>query len=122
MEILINTPGQTFYYSSLEELLHYCEEKDNCAVIISHTDVNDFIEKLNEKINSCISQLIVIADNVNDVIIKAKDKDLLIISAINIKDAVQIALNSSAICKDVICVSSTESSKNFADMVELVII
>tara|TARA_R110001592_G_scaffold146107_2_gene370084 strand:- start:1850 stop:2218 length:369 start_codon:yes stop_codon:yes gene_type:complete len=122
MEVLINTPGQTFYSSSIDELLNYCEEKDNCAVIIFHADVNDFIEKLNDKINSCVSQLIVIADNVDDVIAKASDKDLLIISAINIKDAIQIALNSSAMCKDVICVSNIESSKNFTDMVEMVII
>ena len=122
MEVLINTPGQTFYYSSIEELLNYCEEKDNCAVIIFHVDVNDFIEKLNDKINSCISQLIVIADNVNDVIAKASDKNLLVISAVNIKDAIQIALNSSAMCKNVICVSSTESSKSFTDMVEQVVV
>lgn len=122
MEILINTPGQTFYYSSIEELLNYCEEKDNCAVIIFHVDVNDFTEKLNDKINSCVSQLIVIADNVNDVIAKASDKNLLVISAINTKDAIQIALNSSAICKDVICISSTESSKSFTDMVEQVVV
>jgi hypothetical protein len=122
MEILINTPGQTFYYSSIEELLNYCEEKDNCAVIIFHTDVNDFIEKLNDKINPCVSQLIVIADNVNDVIAKTIDKNLLVISAVNIKDAIQIALNSSAMCKDVICVSSIESSKSFTDMVEMVIV
>lgn len=122
MEVLINTPGQTFYYSSIEELLSYCEEKDNCAVIIFHADVNDFIEKLNDKINSCVSQLIVIADNVNDVIAKARDKNLLVISAVNMKDAIQIALNSSAMCKDVICVSSTESSKSFTDMVEQVVV
>jgi hypothetical protein len=122
MEILINTPGQTFYYSSIEELLTYCDEKDNCAVIIFQADVNDFIEKLNDKINSCITQLIVIADNVDDVIAQASDKNLLVISAINIKDAIQIALNSSAMCKEVICVSSIESSKSFTDMVEMVIV
>jgi len=122
MEVLINTPGQTFYYSSIEELLNYCEENNNCAVIIFQADVNDFIEKLNDKINQCISQLIVIAENVNDVIAKASDKNLLVISAINTKDAIQIALNSSAMCKDVICVSSTESSKSFAEMVEMVIV
>lgn len=122
MEVLINTPGQTFYYSSIEELLNYCEEKDNCAVIIFHADVNDFIEKLNDKINPCVSQLIVIAENVDDVVAKASDKNLLVISAVNTKDAIQIALNSSAMCKDVICVSSTESSKSFTDMVEQVVV
>lgn len=117
METLINTPGQTFYHSSIEELQNYCEKKDNCAVIIFQVDASDFIEKIKDKINSCVGQLIVIADNINDVFNKIKDNDLLIISALNMSDAIQIALNSAPICKEVICVSSTESSDTFSEMV-----
>lgn len=121
MEILINTPGQTFYYSSIEELIHYCESKNNCAVILHHSDAYEFIDEVKEKFNSCIGQLIVIGDNINDIVEKTKDYNTLIICATTTQDAIQIALNSASLCKDVICVSKSESSKSFTDMVELVI-
>lgn len=121
MDILINTPGQTFYYSSIEELLTYCEDKHNCAIIVYHSDVNELIDKVKNKLESCINQIIVIADNVDDVVAKIKECDALVISAIDIKDAIQIALNSSGMCEEVICVSQSESSKSFTDTIELVI-
>lgn len=121
MEILINTPGQTFYYSSIEELIHHCEKKDKCAIILYHADAEDFIDKMKDKFGSCISQLIVVGDNIDDIIEKSKDINVFIIMATNTQDAIQIALNSAAMCKDVICVSKSESSKSFTDMVELVI-
>ena len=120
MEILINTPGQTFYYSSIEELLTYCEDKHNCAVIVYHSDVNEFIDKVKNKLENCINQIIVIAENVDDVVEKIQDCNVLVISAVDIKDAIQIALNSSGMCEEVICVSKSESSKNFTDTIELV--
>jgi len=121
MEILINTPGQTFYYSSIEELLTYCEDKHNCAVIVYQSDVNDFIDKIKNTLKNCINQIIVIAENIDDVVEQIKECDALVISAIDIKDAIQIALNSSSMCKEVICVSQSESSKSFTDTIELVI-
>jgi len=121
MEILINTPGQTFYYSSIEELIHHCEKKNNCAVILYHDDAQEFIDKVKDKFDCCISQLIIIGENIDDVIDSAKDYNTLIIMANNTQDAIQVALNSSSMCKDVICVSKSESSKSFTDMVELVI-
>ncbi len=121
MEILINTPGQTFYYSTIQELLHHCEQKNNCAVILLKEDAKDFIEQVKDRFKTCISQLIVIGDNVNEIVEQTKNYNSLIISASNLQDAIQIALNSSSLCKDVICVSKIESSKSFTDMIELVI-
>ena len=120
MELLINTHGQTFYYASLEELVHHCEKKDHCAVILYHEDAEDFIDMMKEKFERCISQLIVIGTNIDDVIESAQQYKTLIIMANNVQEAIQIALNSSSMTKEVICVSKSESSQNFTEMVELI--
>ena len=121
MEKLIDTPGQSFYYTTIESFVNNTEGKKKCAVILAGEDLSVFYEKAFHLIGDCINQIIVIDENVNNLYQKIKDlSNVLIISASCIKDATRIALNSASLSKNVIYISSDTSKHSIADLLNII--
>lgn len=121
MEKLIDTPGQSFYFTSIESFVNNTEGKKKCAVILAGEDLPVFYEKAFHLIGDCIDQIIVIDENVNNLYQKIKDlSNVFIISASCIKDATRIALNSASLSKNVIYISSNSSKHNIIDLLNLI--
>ena len=121
MEKLIDTPGQSFYFSSIENLVNNSDSKKKCAVILTGEDLPIFYENAFHLIGECINQIIVIDENVNSLYQKIKDlSNVFIISASSIKDATRIALNSASLSKNVIYITSISSKHNISDLLNLI--
>jgi hypothetical protein len=121
MEKLIDTPGQSFYYTTIESFVNNTEGKKKCAVILAGEDLPIFYEKAFQLLGDCINQVIVIDENVNNLYQKIKElSNVLIISASCIKDATRIALNSASLSKNVIYISSDTSKHSIADLLNLI--
>ena len=121
MEKLIDTSGQSFYFTTIESLVNNSEGKKKCVVILAGEDLPIFYEKAFQLLGDCINQVIVIDENVNNLYQKIKDlSNVLIISASCIKDATRIALNSASLSKNVIYISSETSKHNIADLLNII--
>ena len=121
MEKLINTPGQTFYTATIENVADTIKAKNKCAVIIANEDLPTFYKYGIQLIGEVVNQIIVIGQNANNLYDKVKDKsNVFIISATCIKDATKIALNSASISKNVIYVSSASSTQSISDLLNLI--
>jgi hypothetical protein len=122
MEKLIDTHGQSFYYSTLEGFVDNVGDKNKCAIILTHDDWSVFYEKAAHLLGGSINQVIVIGKNVNQLYTKTKDtRNVFIISAISLKDATQIALNSASFSKNVIYISSISSGQSITDLLSLIV-
>lgn len=121
MEKLIDTPGQSFYYTTIENLVNNTEGKKKCAIILAGEDLPIFHEKAFQLIGDVINQIIIIDINVNSLYQKIKElSNVFIISASCIKDATRIALNSSSLSKNVIYISSDTSKHSIADLLNII--
>ena len=121
MEKLIDTPGQSFYTTSIETVADTIKEKSNCAVILTSEDLPTFFEYGLQLVGGIINQIIVIGQNANNLYEKVKDKsNVFIISASCIKDATKSALNSASISKNVIYVTSLSSKQSISDLLNLI--
>ncbi len=121
MEKLIDTPGQSFYTTTIETVTDSLESKNNCAVILASEDLPTFYEFGLQLVGDIINQIIVIGQNANNLYEKVKDKsNVFIISASCIKDATKIALNSASISKNVIYVTSISSKQSISDLLNLI--
>lgn len=121
MEKLIDTPGQTFYYSTIESLINNIGDMNKCAVILADEDLPIFFDKAAHLIGNSINQIIVIGHHVDHVYQKIQGlTNVFIIAAVHIKDATQIALNSSSLSKNVMYISSISSNHNISDLLSLI--
>ena len=73
MEKLIDTSGQSFYFTTIESLVNNSEGKKKCVVILAGEDLPIFYEKAFQLLGDCINQVIVIDENVNNLYQKIKD-------------------------------------------------
>lgn len=105
MQELINISGQQFYYSSIEQVIESCSQKENCAIIIDEGYLDQFFENGNDLIGSNINKIIIIGESVNTLLSQLEGVSVLLLAAAGLKDALKIALLGEALSKVVFCVS-----------------
>jgi len=111
MEELINILDQQFYYSHVDGLMDGCARFDKCAIIIEEEELLSFLEVGMELIGRKINQVVVISENLNVIYKKLHACNVLLISALDFKEAVRFSIMNTEITKDVVCVSK-ESEVN----------
>ena len=121
MEKLIDISGQSFYYSTLDQLIETCESKKNLSVIISGKGLEDFINRDKDLIGSCIDHLIVISDNLIPYLKTLQEKKMLIVAANNMEEAITFGIQSDRIAKEIICVPEDDSKEGVNSIIELII-
>jgi hypothetical protein len=121
MEELINIDGQQFYYSTIDQVVERCSKKEKCAIIIDESHLDDLLSKGMDIIGECVDQIIIISENVNLALEQLKDKDVLLLSAKNLKQAIQYAILSTELNNEVICIPK-EGKDETSEIIELILV
>jgi hypothetical protein len=120
MEELINLSGQKFYYSNVEVLIQKCVQFDKCAVIIDEHNLVELLDKGMDLIGDKIDQIFIIGENLNNALIQLQDKEVLLISANNLRKAISYAMLNVEITKEIVCVPK-ENKTDVGKIIELII-
>ena len=110
MRELINISGQKFYYSTIDQVIESCSQKENCAIIIDGNYLDQFLKNGDDVIGSNINQIIVISESVNTVLSRLEGVSVFLLAAVSLKDAVRLAVLGEALSKVVVCVPKEEAS------------
>ena len=110
MEELINIAGKQFYYSTMDQLIERCSQKEKCALIIDNDHIDELLNKAMDIIGTCVNQLIIVSGNVNTTLPHFIGKDVLIMAADNFEEAVRFAIYGDALSKEVICIPKEEDN------------
>jgi len=102
MEKIIKLSGQQFHFSRKEKLIENCASINNCAIIIDEDNLNNLIENGDKYIGSSVKEIIVITNNLNPYFEKLISKNILLIKAKSLNDAINLAINSKSFISDVI--------------------
>ena len=121
MEGLINIGGQQFYYSTIDQVVDKCSRLESCAIIVDEIHLDELLAKGEPIIGKCVNQIIIISQNVNKALKKLENKNLLLLAACNLKEAIRIGVLGEGMFKDIICIPKQEESE-LKSIVELIIV
>ena len=110
MQELINISGQKFYYSTIDQVIESCSQKENCAIIIDENYLDQFLKNGDDVIGSNINQIIIISESVNTVLSRLEGVSVFLLAAVSLKDAVKLAVLGEALSKDVVCISKEDKN------------
>ena len=120
MKELINISGQQFYHSTIEQVNESCSQKENCAIIIDESYLDQLIENGRDIIGSSVNQLIIISEKVNEALLQIEGIGVFLVSAIDTKDALKLAVMSEPLSKEMICVLK-EDEKTIIEMMNEIV-
>jgi len=118
MEELINIGNQHFYYSTVDQIEDDCALKESCAIIIDDFLLEELLGKGFTMIGKNVNQIIIISENVNKALSQLIGKDVLLLSAGSLKEAVGIAVLGEDLNKYIICIPK-EDKDGAKSIVEL---
>ena len=110
MQELINISGQQFYYSTIDQVIDSCSQKENCAIVIDENYLDEFVQNKNDIVGDSINQIIVISDNVNTVLSRLEGVSVLLLAAVSLEEAARLAVLGEALSKDVVCISKEDKN------------
>ena len=110
MKKLISVSNQNFYYSLVDSSIKECAQLNKCAIIIEEQDLSALLAEVIDLMGENIHQVIIISENLNKVVPQFENLNVLIISAIDFKQAIHFATASMEIIQEVIC--TTEKYKD----------
>lgn len=120
MKKLINISGQQFYYSSIDQVIEQCSQKEKCAVIIDKIHLDEFLDKGNKVIGKYVDQIIIISENVDTALAQLEGVSVLLIAVMDFEEAVRIAIFGTALTKEVICIPK-EDEKTVGNIIDVII-
>lgn len=110
MQELINISGQQFYYSTIDQVIESCSQKENCAIVIDENYLDEFVQNKNDIVGDCVNQIIVISENVNTVLSLLEGVSVLLLAAVSLEEAARLAVLGEALSKEVVCVSKEDKT------------
>jgi hypothetical protein len=113
--------SQQFHYSTINQVVGKCAQLEGCAVIVDACFLNGLILENELVFEKYVRELIVIGDSVNSVLSSLKNKELLLVAASDLKEAIQIAILAEDLSKQFVCISK-ESEEEFKNIVELIVV
>ncbi len=110
MQELIKISDQQFYYSTIDQVIESCSQKENCAIIIDEYYLDEFLKNGGDVIGSNINQIIIISECVRNLLSNLKGVSVLLLSAVSLEDALKLAVLAEALSKDVVCVPKEDEA------------
>lgn len=107
MELILNINDQQFYRAEVPDLVDY-SSVNKCAVIIDEDNLQELLSTDIKFTVNNISQVIIISDSLNTFLPDFIGKEVFLISAIETKQAIEIAFLSKDLNKNVVCVLNLE--------------
>lgn len=121
MEELVNIGNQQFYYSTINQVVDKCVQKERCAIIVDEFHLEELLAKGEPIIGKCVNQIIIISDSVNKALGHLIGIDVLLLSACNLEEAVRIAILGEDLNKHIICIPKVEKDE-LKSIVELIVV
>lgn len=119
MEKLIKIAGQQFYYSTVKDLEFF--QKEKCAIIIDEIHLDELLNSRTDLIKGCVSQLIIIVDELNVIQQRLKNENVFLLAATNFEEAIRFAVLSVELNTDVICMPK-KSKEELSEVMNLLIV
>lgn len=104
--------AQQFYYSTVSQFKEVCVKLKECAVIVDASYFESLVLDNNFVFDKHVNQLIVVGNNLNKVLGSLGGKELLVVAASNVQEALQIAVLAEDLNKKFVCVLK-ESEEEF---------
>lgn len=120
MKELINISGQQFYSSSVDQVIERCSDKENCAIIIDESHLDEFLSKGENIIGKCVNQIIIISENVNAALSKLEGVVVLLIAVNSFEEAVRVTILGEKLSKEVICILKEDENK-IGEIIDLIV-
>lgn len=111
MNELINILDQQFYTANIDQVIEHCSQKEKCALVIDENYLVEFLSRSEGIVGESVNQIIVISENLNAVFPLFEDEKVLLISAINVEEAMKIAVFGAELSNDAVCVSDQDASE-----------
>jgi len=121
MEELVNIGNQQFYYSAIDQVVDKCSQKERCAIIVDELHLDELLAKGEPIIGKCVNQIIVISDSVNKALKHLEDKNVLLLAACNLQEAIRFAILGEELNKHIICILKEEKDE-LKSIVELIVV
>jgi len=120
MKELINISGQQFYFSTIDQVIERCSQKEKCAIIIDESHLDEFIKKGGDVVGDTVDQLIIISENVDTAFTQLEGVDILLIAAVSFEEAVRVAIYGTTLSKEVICIPK-EDERTVGDIIDIIV-
>lgn len=120
MKELINISGQQFYYSTIDQVIERCSQKEKCAIIIDESHLDEFLAKGENLIEEHVNQLIIISGNINTAFAQLQGVSVLLIAVGSFEEAVRVAILGTALSKEVICIPK-ENENTVGEIIEVIV-
>ena len=120
MKPIITIKNQHFYYAEIAELAEFLSNK-KCAIILEEDKLIALVESKLQIDAEHINQLIIISENLNNCMDLIVGKDVFVMSAQNFEEAVRLAVNSSELNENVICILNMDTVR-FKESIELIMV
>ena len=121
MEELINIGDQQFYYSTIDQVVDKCSQKERCAIIVDEHHLGELLAKGEPIIGKCVNQIIIISDKVNSALEQLENKDVLLLAALDLQEAIRFAILGEDLNKHIICVPKVDGNE-LKNIIELLIV
>lgn len=119
MEELINISDQKLYYSNVESIIKEGLHFDKCAIVVDEPDLCLLLDDNADLIGEKIDQIIVVGEKLSVVFTHLYRKDVFLLSALDLKEAIRFVIISRELTKEIVFVSNQdkESIKQLIDSV-----
>jgi len=118
MEKLIKIAGQQFYYSTIKDIVNQKIKVGKCAIILDEEDLEVLINS-SSILGNEVSQLIIIGKSLSRSYHQLKGKNILLLSANDLDEAIRFAILSVELNKNIVCTSKGSKDKVKEIMEEL---
>lgn len=112
--------GQQFYYSTIDQVIERCSQKERCAIIIDESHLDEFLTKGENIIGECVDQLIIISENVNTALAQLEGVSVLLIAVGSFEEAVRVAILGTALNKEVVCIPK-EDENTIGEIIDVIV-
>lgn len=115
MKAIASIENQQFYQVDFNQL-HEFSSNNKCAVIIDEKNLNQLLEKNLNYSKEHLNQVIIINHSLSNYLSFFKDKDILLVTATNIKKAVELVVQSAELNSKVLIFVNIDK----AELVEII--
>lgn len=120
MESLITIKEQQFYSADVTEILEF-SSSNKCAIIIDENHLTELLATNANYSKSQISQIIIISDTLNTVLPNFIGKNVFIIAAIGVEQAIGMAFQSEDLNDKVVCILD-QNDNELKQIIESVVV
>ena len=120
MKELINILGQQFYYSTVDQVIEKCSQKERYAIIIDESHLDEFLTKGENIIDEYVDHIIIISEKINTAAARLEGVKVLLIAAESFEEAVRLIILGAALNKEIVCIPK-EDENTVGEIIDVIV-